>query len=858
MKLLIIFFSLLLIVPSLFATIIDVPDDKPTIQEGLNAASEGDTVLVQPGTYIENIFWPSVNGIKLVSAGDTTNTVIDGSNISSVIYISANGNIDSTTLIKGFKITNGGNVSCGGGIYCNKASPKIEKSILFRNTASINGGGLYCNSYSCPIIMNVQICVNSSNSCGGGIYCSDHSSPKLNKVIINENIAVLGGAFYCNSYSNPILTSAIISKNSSGNGGGMFCENNSCPSIIDSHFEENTSNYGGGISCTSNSNTTMHNVEFLNNSAFYGGGMFFINSSPTLLDVEVNGNSSGAGYGGGIHLLNNSNAIIENSKIINNSGKYGGAVYCELSSPIFSNIIVRNNSSSFGGGFYCVSSVFNSDSGICIEKGKINNNISDYGGGLYLNDYSKVNIANSIIYSNVANQNGGGIYSYNYSTTNLIHSILAENISISSGGGIYCSGSDLNLKYLAIIRNFASNIGGGVYIKSNSNSILSSCSISENICSEKGDGIFSSSSLLTKITQSNINMNGLAIFNENNSQFIQATENWWGDSSGPYHPAQNTDGLGDSVNLFVNILPFLTEPNIDAPPIPVQNLQIISIGNDFIDLSWNPSPLGDLSGYKICYKTDTTEFFYTDTIDVGNVTSYSLAGLSAGSTYYIGAICYDTDGNESWFSNEVTETTRYVGNLVQSSKQISFGYVKIGESKNIPITLSSSGNDTLRISNIISSNSSFVSKLVTATVAPNSSVDDTICFSPTKIGIDSASIVIFSNAASSPDTIFAYAEGALTSVSTEPHIPIIYTLDQNYPNPFNPVTTISYQLPKSTYVKLSIYDITGRLIETLLNENKNAGYYSVEWNSNNVGSGIYFYRIEAGDFSEVKKCLVVK
>ena len=85
-----------------------------------------------------------------------------------------------------------------------------------------------------------------------------------------------------------------------------------------------------------------------------------------------------------------------------------------------------------------------------------------------------------------------------------------------------------------------------------------------------------------------------------------------------------------------------------------------------------------------------------------------------------------------------------------------------------------------------------------------------------------------------------------------------FFLYQNYPNPFNPTTTISYQLPKSSFVKLAIYDINGRLIETLVNENRNSGYYTVGWTADKVCSGIYFYRIDAGEFTCVKKCLVVK
>ena len=63
--------------------------------------------------------------------------------------------------------------------------------------------------------------------------------------------------------------------------------------------------------------------------------------------------------------------------------------------------------------------------------------------------------------------------------------------------------------------------------------------------------------------------------------------NYWGDVSGPYHPTQNPSGQGDSISIFVNIEPWLIEPNLDAPPIPAQNITITSTGNDFINLTWD-------------------------------------------------------------------------------------------------------------------------------------------------------------------------------------------------------------------------------------------------------------------------------
>lgn len=91
-------------------TIIHVPGDSATIQLGLNGASTGDTVLVAPGTYPENIFWPLVNGIKLFSELGRDTTVIDGGSASSVIYFSGMGTIDTSTHIRGFAIEDGGSV----------------------------------------------------------------------------------------------------------------------------------------------------------------------------------------------------------------------------------------------------------------------------------------------------------------------------------------------------------------------------------------------------------------------------------------------------------------------------------------------------------------------------------------------------------------------------------------------------------------------------------------------------------------------------------------------------------------------------------------------------------------------------
>ncbi len=90
------------------------------------------------------------------------------------------------------------------------------------------------------------------------------------------------------------------------------------------------------------------------------------------------------------------------------------------------------------------------------------------------------------------------------------------------------------------------------------------------------------------------------------------------------------------------------------------------------------------------------------------------------------------------------------------------------------------------------------------------------------------------------------------------NLPELFNLSQNYPNPFNPSTTINYEIPKSGLVTIKIYDVLGREVETLVNEEKNSGKYKVEFDGSKLSSGVYFYKITTNNFSETKKMLLMK
>lgn len=92
----------------------------------------------------------------------------------------------------------------------------------------------------------------------------------------------------------------------------------------------------------------------------------------------------------------------------------------------------------------------------------------------------------------------------------------------------------------------------------------------------------------------------------------------------------------------------------------------------------------------------------------------------------------------------------------------------------------------------------------------------------------------------------------------EASIPNRFSLSQNYPNPFNPSTVIIYQLPVSSHVTLKVYDVLGRLARTLVDERESAGSYSVTFNADGLVSGVYFYRLQAGPFSQTKKLIIIR
>jgi hypothetical protein len=113
---------------------------------------------------------------------------------------------------------------------------------------------------------------------------------------------------------------------------------------------------------------------------------------------------------------------------------------------------------------------------------------------------------------------------------------------------------------------------------------------------------------------------------------------------------------------------------------------------------------------------------------------------------------------------------------------------------------------------------------------------------------------------SSPDTVYLHGTGTPNLDASQPssNLPTVYKLEQNYPNPFNPNTTIAFDLPKAAPVKLEVFDITGRLVQELVNRELPAGHHAAQFSGTSLSSGMYLYRLTTPDFSDLSKMMLLK
>ena len=342
------------------------------IQDGIDAAVDGDTVMVRDGVYTgtrnKNL---DFNGkaITLTSQNGLESTIIDCEESGRGVYFHSDEGPDS--VLNGFTIRNGVYFGpadgYGGGIHCYRSSPTISHNAILNNRAGTSTGGAgICCYESSPFIINNTISGNAPIGIGVGIGIAD------------------GGGIYCYSCSHTTISGNTITDNitcsegsAMGYGGGICLRNCTYTLIADNTITGNNSGQGGGgISCLDSSSTVIINNTISGNTVIWmvmmistdnvisseppsGGGGINCSGSATITGNTITQNNAGAyvngGGGGGVCCFGTT--TVSGNTIQDNEAFEGGGIYCFGSTIILGNTIADNltsgGNSSSGGGIYC-------------------------------------------------------------------------------------------------------------------------------------------------------------------------------------------------------------------------------------------------------------------------------------------------------------------------------------------------------------------------------------------------------------------------------------------------------------------------------------------------------------------------
>jgi len=344
--------------------------DFDNIQSGINAAVDGDTVLVAPADYV--ITEPITFKGKLITVISETGpdeatirmiTPTDPDRASVVVF---ENNETTESILEGFTITGGTgslfppmSVWVGGGIYFNASSGTVRNCTILQNTTD-HGGGIMCISLCSPKFIDCTIERNLAEISVGGLFAWGGCSITLTNCIISGNSSKDGGGIQCWENSAVSMMDCIITGNSAtgatvlvtGYGGGLYCGPTSLLTAINCDISENSAGVGGGgVMCSQNSLATLTSCVIIKNSAgIVGGGIECTEGSVTLTNCVIEQNSS-LRWGGGLssHEPSSSLTISNCSIIANSANQVGGGVGCfNGSSATVTNSIFWGNIASTG------------------------------------------------------------------------------------------------------------------------------------------------------------------------------------------------------------------------------------------------------------------------------------------------------------------------------------------------------------------------------------------------------------------------------------------------------------------------------------------------------------------------------
>jgi predicted outer membrane repeat protein len=450
----------------------DGSGDYLTIQEGIDAAQDGDEVVVCDGTYTgsgnKDLDFHGKTITVRSAGGDPDLCIIDCEGSDSDPHRGFHLHSGESAVVDGFTITNGYTDGSGGGVYCEDAQVTITNCTISSNQAAgyRAGGGVYCHGGQLTI-SDSTISSNQAVEVYGGGVCCDEGSLTITDCTISGNWAEASGGGVYGEDAQVTITNCTINSNDAGSGGGFGCFGFGMQITITNctiSDNEATGYGGGGIDCyyAMLAPTTISNCTITGNStAGVGGGVYCNFAETTLTNCTISGNQAGAG--GGVSC---GSSAITNCTIGDNEASYGGGVYCRSGAAAVTNCTISGNSAEAGGGVYC-------DSDPTISDCTISDNEASYGGGVYC-DSGSPTITNCTIADNAANEGNGGGINFGFILENplVTNCLITGNTTTGSGGGLCCDVlvplGGFAQTNCTFAHNAAAEYGGAVYCNSES------------------------------------------------------------------------------------------------------------------------------------------------------------------------------------------------------------------------------------------------------------------------------------------------------------------------------------------------------------------------------------------------------
>jgi len=746
--------------------------------------------------------------------------------------------VTSTPLIENLIIENSHSKNGGGLSFFRTHGPILNNVIIRNNTATAFGGGVF--SYGGGITMtNVTVTGNQNmgEGQGGGMMLAG-TEGTLDNMTITDNTAngAHGGGIWTNSSGDDetgwVMTNSLISGNHADQLGGGITFAWSHPTVINCTISNNTSYWGGGGVSGINSGFTLKETTVSDNWTWNGGGGIFafgpleIADPPIIEDCIISGNeteNSDGGDGGGILLNDNIDAVINRTSVVNNhAAGYIGGIDVMATTTEITNVTVSGNTS--GGG-----------------------------GGIGISDNANVDIINSIVWNNTGTEiiqmNGSVDVTYsdiqdgytgvgNIDTNPFFIDAVAGDFGLQIDSPCIDTGTaDLDQNGVEDISDY---IGLAPDMGAFENLLEITAPAAINYTPLAGSIMLTWSAISTSY-EFMVEKSMTADFSGDIEEFV-VDNNSFTDSD-----------LDVGVEYFYRISAIygtiVSDPSevISAMIVPVATGLDYEVQNDqSVTLTWDED--ANASNYKIQRSRDpsffgpsvefeTTENSYNDaTLPLSTMYHYRI-------TTYYGEHRSLASENVSLLIVPAPVGITYV--IEESSVTLSWDQIEIATNYHID-----RATDSLFATNLIefeSETNSFTDNGLEANIDYYYRISAVCCdgdFTSTNSDVVSVMLTVM-------------------DVASADNLPESFRLHQNFPNPFNPVTQIRYDLQSSENVSINIYNVIGKHIKSLINENQDAGYQSIYWNATDasgqsVPAGMYIYTIQAGDFRETKKMVLLK